>query len=92
MEYNAMLNGEKPLSRVSNWRNDNDIKLIQSVQDGSYKKNGPPKLVDDIDIVYINPSEVNEISNAYRGTVNGVVINLYLNSDKKIISAFPYLE
>mgnify|MGYP004462037859 FL=1 len=49
-----MLNGEKPLSRVSNWRNDNDIKLVQSVQDGSYKKNGPPKLVDDIDIVYIN--------------------------------------
>ena len=54
LEYNAMLNGEKPLSRVSNWRNDNDIKLIQSVQDGSYKKDGPPKLVDDIDIVYIN--------------------------------------
>ena len=55
-EYNAVLNGKKTINEVSKWRNDSDIKLIQSVQDGSYKKIAPPKLVNinDDDIVYIN--------------------------------------
>lgn len=55
-EYNAVLDGKESLSEVSKWRNDSDIKLIQSIEDGSYKKITPPKLVNvnDDDFVYIN--------------------------------------
>ena len=51
----------------------------------------PEKIIDAIQDLYFNPTEVDTIRKMYDGVVDGVNIRLFLNEYGKIISAFPVM-
>ena len=50
----------------------------------------PQQVVDAINAAYDNRKR--HRNNLYTGTVNGVTIRMWLNSEQKIVSAYPYMN
>ena len=52
----------------------------------------PEKIVESIEDVYFNPKSVDTMKNAYEGVVDGVKIQIFLDNNGKIVSAFPKIK
>ena len=52
----------------------------------------PEKIVEAIEDVYFNPTSVDTMKNAYEGVVDGVKIQIFLDNNGKIVSAFPKIK